>query len=145
MSKVVWVNGTFDVLHIGHIKLLEYARSLGDKLVVGVDTDNRVMGAKGPNRPVNKLKDRIEFLKAIKYVDEVWAFGSDEQLEDSIKLTGAKILIVGHEYQNKRVIGAELVDEVVYFDMPRVTSSTQIIDTLTLTKNADENQQWAYM
>lgn len=145
MSKVVWVNGTFDVLHIGHIKLLEYARSLGDKLVVGVDTDNRVMGAKGPNRPVNKLKDRIEFLKAIKYVDEVWAFGSDEQLENSIKLTGAKILIVGHEYQNKRVIGAELVDEVVYFDMPRVTSSTQIIDTLTLTKNADENQQWAYM
>lgn len=145
MSKVVWVNGTFDVLHIGHIKLLEYARSLGDKLVVGVDTDNRVMGAKGPNRPVNKLKDRIEFLKAIKYVDEVWAFGSDEQLEDSIKLTGAKILIVGHEYQNKRVIGAGLVDEVVYFDMPRVTSSTQIIDTLTLTKTADENEQWRYM
>lgn len=145
MSKIVWVNGTFDVLHIGHIKLLEYARSLGDKLVVGVDTDNRIMGAKGPNRPVNKLKDRIEFLKAIKYVDEVWAFSSDEQLEDSIKLTGAKILVVGHEYQNKRVIGAELVDEVVYFDMPRITSSTQIIDTLTLTKTADENEQWRYM
>lgn len=130
MSKIVWVNGTFDVLHIGHIKLLEYARSLGDKLVVGVDTDNRVMGAKGPNRPVNKLKERIEFLKAIKYVDEVWAFGSDEQLEDSIKMTGATVIVVGHEYRNKRVIGAELVSEVVYFNMPRVTSTTEIINIL---------------
>lgn len=145
MSRIIWTNGTFDVLHIGHIKLLEYAKSLGDKLVVGVDTDNRVMGAKGPNRPVNKLKDRIEFLKAIKWVDEVWAFGSDEQLIDSIKMSNAQVIVVGHEYRYKKVIGAEFVENVIYFDMPRTQSSTQIIDTLNLTKADAENEQWRYM
>ena len=67
-DKVVWVNGTFDVMHIGHIKLLEFAKSLGDTLVVGIDDDSRVSELKGPDRPVNSLKDRMEFMSALKVV-----------------------------------------------------------------------------
>ena len=63
--KVVWVNGTFDVMHIGHIKLLEFAKGLGDVLVVGIDRDHRVTELKGSPRPINKCQYRIDFLKSI--------------------------------------------------------------------------------
>ena len=56
--KTVWTNGCFDVLHRGHIEMLKYAKSLGDKLIVGLDTDDKVRLAKGPNRPFNTLEDR---------------------------------------------------------------------------------------
>ena len=80
----VWVNGTFDVMHVGHIKLLEYANSLGI-VRVGLDTDERIKENKGFNRPINSLQDRIDFMESIKYVDSVVSFGSDEELEKSIR------------------------------------------------------------
>ena len=58
-KKVVWVNGCFDVLHRGHIELFKYAKSQGDYLVVGIDTDDRIKRCKGDNRPFNKLEDRV--------------------------------------------------------------------------------------
>ena len=78
--KKIWVNGTFDVMHIGHIKLLEHASSLGI-VRVGLDTDDRIQQKKGPNRPVNTLQDRIDFMKSIKYVDSVVSFSSNKELE----------------------------------------------------------------
>ena len=80
----VWVNGTFDVMHIGHIKLLEFASSFG-VVRVGLDTDERIKEKKGENRPINNLKDRMDFINSIKYVESVTFFGSDEQLENRIK------------------------------------------------------------
>jgi D-beta-D-heptose 7-phosphate kinase/D-beta-D-heptose 1-phosphate adenosyltransferase len=84
MVKRVWVNGSFDVLHIGHINLLEYANSLGN-VRVGLDTDERIKEKKGENRPYNILKDRIKFLSSIKFVDSIVTFSSDDELIDRIK------------------------------------------------------------
>ena len=80
----VWVNGSFDILHIGHMRLLEYASELGD-VYVGVDTDERIKQLKGDNRPFNNLSERMEFLRGIRYVKDVVSFDSDEELIETIK------------------------------------------------------------
>ena len=90
----IWVNGTFDVLHIGHIRLLQHAASLGT-LRVGIDTDERVRSKKGEDRPFNSLKDRMEFMGSIKGVDSVVWFDSDECLIDRIKGWNTDILVIG--------------------------------------------------
>ena len=126
--KRVWVNGTFDVMHIGHIKLLEFAKSLGDFLIVGLDTDDRIKQLKGNDRPVNQLIDRIEFMRSIKWVDEVVNFDSDEVLSRLIKSVRPDVMVVGEEYQNKRVIGSEWANEVVYFERVGDHSTTRIIN-----------------
>ena len=79
MTKV-WVNGTFDIVHLGHIQMLKKAAGLGDFLIVGVDSDRRVKELKGEERPINKLISRITLLEAIKYVARVVSFDSDEEL-----------------------------------------------------------------
>lgn len=85
LNKKVWVNGAFDVLHIGHIRLLQFASGLG-QLRVGIDTDSRIKQLKGENRPFNTLQDRIEFLLSLKCVDMVTVFDSNEELIDKIKI-----------------------------------------------------------
>ena len=67
----VWTNGCFDVLHRGHIELFRYARTLGDELIVGIDTDEKVRNDKGKNRPINNLHDRMFMLQSIQYIDKV--------------------------------------------------------------------------
>jgi len=126
--KTVWVNGCFDVLHIGHIELLKYAKSLGDKLVVGIDVDSRVKEMKGQERPINTTIDRMNMLKSIKYVDDVTFFGTDDELRRSIELHGANIMVVGSDYKNKKVIGSDLVDDVLYFNRIGDYSTTNIIN-----------------
>ena len=113
--KKVWVNGAFDVLHIGHIKLLEYAKSLGS-VRVGLDTDTRIKMLKGENRPVNTLRDRVDFLHAIKHVNSVAVFDTEERLIDLIKLYEPDYMVIGSDYKDKRIIGREYVKEVVFFD-----------------------------
>jgi D-beta-D-heptose 7-phosphate kinase/D-beta-D-heptose 1-phosphate adenosyltransferase len=123
----VWVNGTFDVLHIGHIKLLEYAASFGE-VRVGVDTDSRVQEKKGTTRPFNNLIDRIEFLKSIKHVTTVVPFDSDEELEDQIKFYNPKILIVGEEYKTKSVIGAQYAKKIIFYPRIKSFSTSKILN-----------------
>jgi D-beta-D-heptose 7-phosphate kinase/D-beta-D-heptose 1-phosphate adenosyltransferase len=122
----VWVNGTFDVLHIGHIKLLEFASQFGE-IRVGIDTDERVKQFKGELRPINTIKDRIDFMNSIKYVNSSVSFSTDEELCDRIKEWNADIIIVGNDYKDKRVIGSHLVKEVIFFDKIDGYSSTKII------------------
>jgi len=100
----VWVNGTFDVMHIGHIKLLEYASQYGT-VRVGLDTDERIKIKKGENRPFNTLEDRIEFIKSIRYIDSVVSFGSDEELEKQIREWDTDIMVIGDDYQYHEIIG----------------------------------------
>ena len=80
----VWVNGTFDVLHIGHLKLLEFASSFGE-LRVGIDTDKRVKELKSPDRPFNTTEDRKYFLESLKFVKDVVVFDSRQELIDLVK------------------------------------------------------------
>lgn len=129
-QKHIWVNGCFDVLHRGHIELFKYAKSLGDYLVVGIDKDERIKNHKGDNRPINCLEDRIEMLRSIKYIDDVVCFGSDEELDSKVLLSGAVIMVVGSEYENKNVIGSSHVEEVKFFNRMGGYSSTKIISEL---------------
>jgi D-beta-D-heptose 7-phosphate kinase/D-beta-D-heptose 1-phosphate adenosyltransferase len=126
--RTVWVNGCFDVLHVGHIELLKYAKSLGDRLIVGIDTDERVKESKGEERPINTLLDRINMVKAIKYVDDVTYFGTNDQLRRCIELYNSDVMVVGSDYKNKPVIGSDLVNEVLYFDRIGSYSTTNIIN-----------------
>ncbi len=122
----VWVNGTFDVLHIGHIRLLEFASKYG-KVRVGVDSDDRVKLLKGKNRPFNKLEDRIQFLKSIRFVESVVSFNSDLELREQIKSWNSDYIIIGSDYKDKMIIGSDL-SEVIYFDRLEDYSTTKILE-----------------
>ena len=123
----VWVNGTFDVLHRGHIELLKYASKFG-KLRVGIDTDERVKSLKGNNRPYNFFSDRKFLMESITYVESVVSFGSNEELENDIREWNPKYLIVGSDYKDKRVIGSHLVEQVLFFDKLDGFSTTNILE-----------------
>ena len=73
-EKIIWTNGCFDVLHRGHIELFKYAKSLGTKLYVGIDSDEKIKKDKGNSRPYNNLDDRYFLLESIKYIDKIFVF-----------------------------------------------------------------------
>ena len=126
----IWVNGTFDVMHIGHIKLLEHASSLGI-VRVGLDTDERIREKKGLSRPVNTLQDRVDFMKSIKYVDSVVSFGSSEELEQRIREWDADVMVIGDDYEYHEIIGNHLVNRISFFDKIKNKSTTKILNHAT--------------
>jgi D-beta-D-heptose 7-phosphate kinase/D-beta-D-heptose 1-phosphate adenosyltransferase len=123
----VWVNGTFDVLHIGHIRLLEYAASLGT-LRVGVDTDERVKELKGEDRPFNNIKDRVDMLLALKCVNDVKIFSSREYMIELIKEYEPDYMVVGSDYIGQPVYGSEHAKELIFFDRIPQYSTTKILN-----------------
>ena len=123
----VWVNGSFDVLHIGHIRLLEYANKLGN-VKVGIDSDERIKEFKGKNRPFNSLSDRIEFLHSIKYVDNVEVFNTTEELEQLIKQYQPDYMVIGSDYKTKPIVGAEFIKEIIFFERIEDKSTTKILN-----------------
>jgi D-beta-D-heptose 7-phosphate kinase/D-beta-D-heptose 1-phosphate adenosyltransferase len=124
MNKI-WTNGCFDVLHIGHIRLLKYARSLGDQLTVGIDSDRRVQELKGNNRPINDENSRKEMLLSVRWVDNVIVFDSDHELEILIQQHSDQ-MIIGSDYRNKRIIGSQY-SKVEFFDKIDDHSTTSIL------------------
>ena len=122
----VWVNGTFDVLHIGHIELLKFASIFG-KVRVGIDTDSRVKQFKGEGRPVNAWEDRVKLMESIRYVYDVVGFSTDDELRQQIKDWETDVMIVGSDYKDKNVIGSELVNEVIFFDRIEGYSTTNTL------------------
>lgn len=128
--KKVFVNGTFDLIHSGHIHLLNYAKSLGDFLYVAIDTDERVKEKKGPSRPIYNLKERIFHLQNLKSVDTVLAFASDEQLEGLVKIIQPDIMIVGSDWRNKPVIGSQYASKLIFFDRIEEYASTKTIQNI---------------
>ena len=128
--KTVWTNGTFDVLHMGHIELFRKARKLagpGGRVIVGTDSDQRVRELKGPTRPINNIYDRVDFLNAIKYIDGVVVFSSADELEARIKQFSPDILLVGNDYVDKPVVGSQYAKKVVFIPRYGGLSSTKII------------------
>lgn len=126
--KKVWTNGCFDILHRGHIELFKYAKSLGDELTVGVDSDRKVRSDKGIRRPINNLEDRIEMLKAIRYIDKVMYFDSKEELKNLIKDYHPDIMVIGSDWRGGGVIGEEHSKEVRFFDRIGRYSTTNILN-----------------
>ena len=118
MDKIVWCNGTFDILHPGHIQLFKVARSLGDRVIVATDTDEKIKEDKGEHRPVNDLCYRVAMLEAIKYIDVVLTFGDRQELEGLIQLYTPDILLLGDDWQGGDVVGIEHAKGVRF--LPRV-------------------------
>ena len=121
-NKIVWCNGTFDILHPGHIELFKVGASLGNKLIVATDTDEKIRKDKGASKPVNNLCDRISMLQAIRYIDEVLYFNTREELEGLIKLYMPDILLLGDDWQGGDVVGIEYAKEARF--LPRLNYST---------------------
>lgn len=124
--KRIWVNGTFDVLHIGHIRLMLYAASLGT-LRVGIDTDERVRSKKGVGRPFNKLDDRMEFVSAINGVESVVSFGSDDELIERIKEWKPDIMVIGDDYNYEQIVGVEFIPKIEFFKKVEGISTSKIL------------------
>jgi rfaE bifunctional protein nucleotidyltransferase chain/domain len=125
------VNGTFDILHRGHIELLNYAKSLGDKLLVAIDTDRRVRELKGETRPVNNQEDRKFHLENLKAVDGVMLFDSKEELIEIMKGWQPDIYVKGSDWKKDKPSTAEQYSkQVIYYDRVGDYSTTNIIQRI---------------
>ena len=128
--KTIFVNGTFDLLHPGHVSLLNWAKSLGDYLVVGIDTDDRVKEKKGSTRPIYNQTDRGIMLVSISAVDEVRYFDSDESLENLVKEVKPDIIVVGSDWKGKTIIGSYYAAELKFFDRIEEYATTKTIQCI---------------
>lgn len=127
MTKVV-VNGTFDIIHLGHLRLLDYARSLPNSYVlVLTDSDRRIKQLKGNDRPINNEYERCSMLFALKSVDRVETFDTDQELVDLIKVFEPDVMVKGSDYQGKPIIGAEYCKEIKFYDRFKHYSTTNKI------------------
>jgi D-beta-D-heptose 7-phosphate kinase/D-beta-D-heptose 1-phosphate adenosyltransferase len=126
--KHVFVNGTFDILHPGHIALLNYAKSLGNYLTVGIDSDARIKKLKGSDRPVNSQEERKILLENLKAVDEVKIFNSDQELIDLV--SQCDIMVKGSDYINRKIIGVDVCPQLVFFDRIHGYSTTEKIQSI---------------
>jgi len=129
---MIWVNGCFDILHRGHYEMFKYAKSLGDKLIVGIDSDEKVRNDKGNDRPFNNVEDRKFALECIKYIDEVVVFNSREELESKIKSLQPHIMVVGSDWRGKTVVGSEHAGKVEFFERIGDYSTTNILEQVVL-------------
>jgi D-beta-D-heptose 7-phosphate kinase/D-beta-D-heptose 1-phosphate adenosyltransferase len=125
MMTKVFVNGTFDVLHPGHVRLLQHARSMGTTLLVAIDTDNRVRQLKGPGRPFFNQDDRKFMLESLGC--NVVLFNTDEELEHTIATYEPDVMVKGSDYINKPIIGEEHCGRIEFFNRINEYSSTKAI------------------
>ena len=131
-TKRIWLNGTFDVVHLGHIKLFQHAKKLypNSIICVGVDTDERVRQLKGANRPLNPLHYRVEFLKSIRFIDDVCSFATDDELRSKIAVFSPDIMCIGDDYRNHTIIGEDLIPHIVYVERFDNLSTTKILNNI---------------
>ena len=127
--KTIFVNGTFDILHPGHVQLLNYARSLGDSLIVAIDSDQRVQELKGKDRPINSEDDRKFMLENLCSVDSVWIFNSDQELEDICRLYNP-VMVKGSDYRDRAIVGQQYCKEIVFYDRIEPYSTTRAIQDI---------------
>lgn len=132
-KKIVFTNGCFDILHIGHVDYLEQAASLGDILIVGVNTDASIQGLKGSNRPVQSEESRYRVLAALESVDFVIPF-SEETPHSLICTILPDILVKGDDYQAEQIVGFKEVVEaggqVVTIPLVQGYSTSKVIDKI---------------
>ena len=125
-KRVVFTNGCFDLLHTGHVKYLETAKSFGDVLIIGLNSDRSVTALKGEGRPINTQMDRAYVLAALEVVDFVVIFDEDTPYK-LIKAIKPHTLVKGGDYEGKEVIGQDIADELKLVEFLDGKSSTQTI------------------
>jgi D-beta-D-heptose 7-phosphate kinase/D-beta-D-heptose 1-phosphate adenosyltransferase len=130
---IVFTNGCFDILHLGHIELLKYAKSLGDVLIVGLNSDKSIKRLKGDKRPINDEITRKTILESLKFVDSVIIFGEDTPLQ-LIKQVKPNIIVKGGDYKKEDVVGYEFEKygllEIKLFNYIPNKSTTSIIEKI---------------
>ena len=127
--KIVFTNGCFDILHLGHIKYLETAKSLGDILILGLNSDRSVSALKGDERPINSQVDRAYILAALEVVDYVVIFDEDTPY-NLIKLIKPNILVKGSDYKGKKVVGEDIAEELILVEFIEGKSSSKTIEKI---------------
>ena len=127
--RIVFTNGCFDILHVGHVKYLQEAKSFGDILIVGLNSDASVKRLKGESRPVNTQEDRAYILAALEAVDYVVIFEDDTPYE-LIKLVAPDVLVKGGDYKGKKVVGTEFAKELKLVDFVDGKSTTKTIEKI---------------
>ena len=125
-KKIVFTNGCFDLLHSGHVKYLETAKSLGDILIIGLNSDKSVSTLKGKSRPINSESDRAYLLAALEVVDYVVVF-KEETPFNLINIIKPHILVKGGDYKGKKVIGDDIVKELIIVPLIEGRSTSNII------------------
>jgi len=128
-KKIVFTNGCFDILHVGHVKYLQIAKGFGDVLIVGLNSDASVSRLKGPSRPINQAQDRAYLLAALEAVDFVVPFEADTPYE-LIKMIKPDILVKGGDYEGKDVVGTEFASELKLVDFVDGKSTTKTIEKI---------------
>jgi len=131
-KNCIWTNGCYDILHLGHLELLAKCREESNKLenclvFVGLDSDKRVRNNKGKDRPINNEISRISMLLSLKYVDGVFLYDTDEELDDLIKEVNPNKMIIGEEYRDKKIIGKDNCKDIMFFPKIKNLSTSNII------------------
>ena len=132
-KRIVFTNGCFDLLHIGHIRYLEKARTLGDILVVGVNSDSSVRILKGPKRPILPVKERAEILSGLGCVDYITIFNEQDPLK-LITSLHPHVLVKGGDWTKEQIVGGDVVErsggKVVIISFVKGASTSNLIGTI---------------
>ncbi len=128
-KNVVFTNGCFDLLHSAHIELFKFCRSLGDIVVVGLNSDESIKRLKGESRPIYKLEDRIKILEAIEYIDYIIPFENDTPIK-LIEHIKPNILVKGGDYTKDNIVGKEYAQEIILFNYINGKSTTNTINVI---------------
>jgi rfaE bifunctional protein nucleotidyltransferase chain/domain len=126
----IFVNGSFDLLHFGHVCLLQQARELGDYLLVATDSDRRIRELKGPQRPIYTQSARVGMLQALAAVDRVEVFDSDQELRDIIRNYEPDVMIKGSDWKGHSIIGSEFCRSTKFIDRIEDYATTRTIQDI---------------
>ena len=138
-KNVVFTNGCFDIVHSGHLKLLQYCKNKGDIVIVGLNSDQSVKNLKGKSRPINTASERSEFLLSLNMIDYVVIFNDDTPY-NIIKMIRPKTLVKGGDYRKETIIGSDIVDNVFIFDYLENKSSSLIINKILNAHISETNE-----
>ncbi|WP_242921512.1 D-glycero-beta-D-manno-heptose 1-phosphate adenylyltransferase [Pontibacter liquoris] len=140
-QKIVFTNGCFDLLHLGHVDYLEKARQLGDKLVLGLNTDASISRIKGPSRPLQDEMSRARIMASLLFIDAVVLFDNDTPLE-LIKAVQPDILVKGDDYAVVQIVGHDVVEarggEVKTVPLVKGYSTTNIVKKIEQQINSNQ-------
>jgi cytidyltransferase-like protein len=123
----IWVNGTFDVIHYGHLQMLKFADQLGE-LHIGLDSDERIKSKKGPSRPFHTHIQRWEMLNTLFPKSQIYRFNTDHELEIHIMNIKPDLMVIGSDYKNKPIIGRQFVKQILFFERLEQFSTTKILE-----------------
>lgn len=131
-KNICFINGCFDVLHYGHVKLFEFAESLSDTVIVAIDSDRRIQSMKGISRPINNQEDRKYILMAIRHIHNVHIYDSEQELISLIQSLSPTTMLIGSDWKDKPIIGREYVKDLIYFDRITEYSTTNTLKRMSL-------------